>query len=63
MFKTADVVIVNKIDIAAAVEFDRETALSNIRRMVPQAAVFEVSARTGAGMQAWYEYLEERIRR
>ncbi len=60
MFKTADVVIVNKMDIAGAAGFDRETALSNIHRMVPRAAVFEVSARTGQGMAAWYSFLEQR---
>ncbi len=61
MFKTADVVVVNKMDIAGAVEFDRDTAISNIHRMVPRAAVFEVSARTGQGMEAWYQFLEQRI--
>ena len=62
MFKTADVVIVNKMDIAEAVEFDRDTAISNIHRMVPQATIFEVSARTGQGMEKWYQFLELRIR-
>jgi hydrogenase nickel incorporation protein HypB len=61
MFKTADVVIVNKMDIAEAVGFERDTAISNIHRMVPQAAIFEVSARTGLGMEEWYQFLEQRI--
>ena len=61
MFKTADVVVVNKMDIAEVVGFERETALSNIHRMVPQATVFEVSARTGLGMEAWYLYVESKI--
>ena len=61
MFKTADVVIVNKTDIAEAVGFERDTALSNIQRIVPKAAIFEVSARTGQGMEAWYSYLWQRL--
>jgi hydrogenase nickel incorporation protein HypB len=61
MFKTADVVIVNKADIAEVVGFDRATALDNIRRIVPQAVVFEVSARTGLGMEEWYRFLEQRL--
>ena len=61
MFKTADVVVVNKTDIAEAVGFDRDTAISNIHRMVPQATIFEVSARTGLGMETWYQYLEKCI--
>ena len=61
MFKTADVVIVNKTDIAEAVGFERDAALSNIHRIVPKAAIFEVSARTGQGMEAWYSYLWQRL--
>jgi hydrogenase nickel incorporation protein HypB len=61
MFKSADAVIVNKIDIAEVVGFDREKALSNIRRVAPQATIFEVSARSGAGMENWQRYLEEKL--
>ncbi len=61
MFKSADVIIVNKIDIAEAVEFDREQALTNIQKIAPEATIFEVSARTGVGMEAWYDYLEEKM--
>jgi hydrogenase nickel incorporation protein HypB len=61
MFKSADVIIVNKIDIAQAVGFDREQALANIQKIAPEATIFEVSARTGAGMNAWYGYLEEKM--
>ena len=61
IFKTAQVVVVNKTDIAEAAGFDRETALSNIRRAAPAAMIFEVSSRTGHGMDRWYEYLKARI--
>ncbi|PSB02742.1 hydrogenase nickel incorporation protein HypB [Merismopedia glauca] len=57
-FQSADVVILSKIDLAEAVEFDRETAIANIRRMAPQAKLFEVSARKGLGMEAWLNYLQ-----
>lgn len=61
LFKVADVVVVNKLDIADAVGFKRESALENIRTIAPQATIFEVSARTGAGMQSWYDFLCERM--
>lgn len=61
MFKSAQVVIVNKIDIAEVVGFDREKALNNIRRVAPDAVIFEVSARTGSGMEQWYAYLETQM--
>ncbi|MDB9313421.1 hydrogenase nickel incorporation protein HypB [Spirulina sp. CS-785/01] len=57
MFKSADVVLLNKVDIAEVVGFDRDKALMNIQKMNPQATIFEVSAKTGEGMQGWYDYL------
>jgi hydrogenase nickel incorporation protein HypB len=61
MFQRAQVVVINKMDIATAVGFDRETALRNIRRVAPHAVLFEVSARTGEGMDTWYQYLREHL--
>lgn len=61
LFKTADVVIINKIDIAEVVGFDRELALNNIKKIVPQSRIFEVSAKTGVGMNEWYQFLEQQI--
>ncbi|MBP0004491.1 MAG: hydrogenase nickel incorporation protein HypB [Cyanobacteria bacterium SBC] len=58
LFKSVDVVLVNKIDIAEVVGFDRDLALENIRRVAPQAQILEVSARTGEGIDAWYRYVE-----
>jgi hydrogenase nickel incorporation protein HypB len=60
MFHSADVVLVNKMDLAAAVEFRRDQAMANIQRISPHATLFEVSARTGAGMDAWCDYLVQR---
>ena len=61
-FQGAAVVVVSKIDLAEAVGFDREAALRNIRRAAPEAMILEVSARTGRGMQPWYDFLEGKIR-
>jgi len=63
IFKTADVVVVNKMDIAEAVDFDRDALRAHLADVCPQAAVFEVSARTGAGMPAVYAHLDERLAR
>ncbi|OIR13598.1 hydrogenase isoenzymes nickel incorporation protein HypB [mine drainage metagenome] len=58
MFSSAHAVLLTKIDVAEAMEFDRGLALENIRRAAPQAEVFEVSAKTGEGMDAWLAYLQ-----
>jgi hydrogenase nickel incorporation protein HypB len=57
LFRFADVVVVSKMDLAVACEFDRGAALDNIRRVNPRADIFEVSAKTGEGMDAWCDHL------
>jgi hydrogenase nickel incorporation protein HypB len=60
MFKTADIAIISKMDIADAVGFQRDIALQNIHQIAPQAKIMEVSSRTGLGMETWYEFLRQR---
>jgi hydrogenase nickel incorporation protein HypB len=61
MFKIADLVVINKTDLAEVVGFDRQQALANIRLVNPQAQLLELSARTGQGMSAWYELLQAHL--
>lgn len=58
MFKSAHAVVISKIDIAKAVGFDRAIAIAYLNRVVPQAHVFEVSAKTGEGLATFYDYLK-----
>jgi hydrogenase nickel incorporation protein HypB len=59
LFNSADAAVITKIDIAEAVEFNREAALRNIREIRPGIRIFETSAKSGAGMAEWLEYLAE----
>jgi hydrogenase nickel incorporation protein HypB len=59
LFNSADAAVVTKMDIAEAVGFDREAALGNIRAIRPNIRIFETSAKTGAGIDAWLDYLAE----
>jgi len=61
MFKTADIVLISKIDLAEVVEFNRELALHNIRQIAPQAKILEISAKTGVGMEDWRELLQTKL--
>ncbi len=60
IFNTADVALITKLDLAAAVEFDAAAAHRNIQAVRPGMEVFEVSAKTGAGMERWLAYLKSR---
>jgi hydrogenase nickel incorporation protein HypB len=60
IFNTADVAVVTKCDLAAAVEFDRNAALNNIQDVRPGIEILEVSAKTGEGMDGWLARLIER---
>jgi hydrogenase nickel incorporation protein HypB len=57
IFNSADVALVTKMDLAAAVEFDWPAAESNIQRVRPGMRVMRVSAKTGEGMEPWLEFL------
>ena len=56
-FYSADLVVISKSDLAAAVGFNRSLARQNIAQVAPDATVLEVSARTGAGMDALMQQL------
>ena len=59
LFNSADAAVITKMDIAEAVGFDRDAAIGNIREIRPDIRIFETSARTGAGMDAWLDWLAE----
>jgi hydrogenase nickel incorporation protein HypB len=63
IFNSADVAVITKSDIAAAVEFDEAAAKRNIQAVRPGMEVFKVSARTGDGMTEYLEFLEGRRKR
>jgi hydrogenase nickel incorporation protein HypB len=57
IFNTADATVITKIDLAAAVEFDAKAAYQSIQSVRPGMQVFEVSAKSGQGMDKWLQFL------
>ena len=57
MFRAADLVLLNKIDLLPHLDFDADRAVANARAVNPEASLLRVSARTGEGLGAWYEWL------
>jgi len=63
IFHTADLAVITKIDLAEAVEFNRQAAYENLEAVRPRIPILEVSAKTGAGMERWLETLRSRAGR
>src|SRR5579862_8690696 len=60
IFNSADVAVVTKMDLAGAVEFDWHSAHGNIQAVRPGMQVFKLSAKTGDGMQEYFDFLAAR---
>jgi hydrogenase nickel incorporation protein HypB len=58
IFNTADVSVITKIDLADAVEFDLAKARNSIRQVRPGIRIFELSSKSGVGMDEWLKFLE-----
>jgi hydrogenase nickel incorporation protein HypB len=57
MYRTATLVLINKMDLAPYVDFDREVFGQAVAAINPTVEVMGVSATTGEGLDGWYGYL------
>ncbi len=64
IFAKAKAMLLNKIDLldGGQVDFDIERAKADARNLNKTLEIFPISARTGAGMADWYEWLVESVR-
>jgi len=58
MFRAADLLLVNKADLAPHVDFDVDAAIEYARRVRPGLEAIIVSAKTGAGFDQWLGWIE-----
>lgn len=61
MFRSVEVIVINKMDLAPYLEVDMELLRRNIAQVNPTATVIELSARTGTGMEEWVGWLDSRL--
>ncbi|MBY6261903.1 hydrogenase accessory protein HypB [Azospirillum sp. 412522] len=59
MFVRADLLVVNKIDLLPHLSFDVERMIGYAQRLNPSLAVIQLSATTGQGLEAWYEWIAD----
>ncbi len=57
IFREADLVLITKNDLAAAVEFDRTAAEANIQQVAPKAQILSLSSKTGEGVEDWLRWI------
>jgi len=61
MFNKANVVLINKIDLAAASDVDLMELERNVREVNPNATIFCLSCKTGVGLAAWTDWLHSAV--
>ena len=61
MFTISDCVLINKIDTKSVFDFDDEAVVQRIKKLNPNAEVFFISAKTGEGMEGWFNWLRKQI--
>ena len=57
MFRAAELMVLNKIDLLPYVDFDMAKAVANARAVNPRIRILQMSARTGEGLDGWYGWL------
>lgn len=63
MFRAASTCLINKIDLLPYLDFDVPLCRQLARQVNPELTFFEVSAKSGAGLEAWYQWLRQAFAR
>lgn len=63
MFRGADVLLLNKVDILPHWDFDMEYFKHGVEVLNPGLAFFPLSAKTGEGFEAWLDWIRERVQK
>ena len=63
LFHLAQAMLLNKVDLLPYVSFDIDTAIHHARHTNAELAIFQVSCRTGEGLQGWYDWLRAEVKK
>ena len=61
MFQEADCLLISKIDLVPYLEIDIERMKANIRQINPTAKIIQISAKTGQGLEDWFNWISSQI--
>ena len=59
MFKVCHCLLINKIDVLPYFDFDIEACKERVLKLNPDMNIIPISAKTGEGMEEWYEWLKQ----
>jgi hydrogenase nickel incorporation protein HypB len=61
MFQEADCLLITKMDLAPHLEVDVDRIVANVRQMNPQVTIIPISAKTGDGLDAWFDWVRHSL--
>jgi hydrogenase nickel incorporation protein HypB len=61
MFRRADLVLITKIDLLPYLDITLDAIRDALARTMPNPTAFAVSARTGEGLEAWFDWLTRHV--
>ena len=62
MFRKSSACVVNKLDLAPHLDVDTQTIRANVENVNPKIRIFQLSAKTGEGLDPWLDWLRERVK-
>jgi hydrogenase nickel incorporation protein HypB len=62
MFQEADCLLITKIDLAPHLDVDLDRIVANVRQMNSQVKIISVSAKTGDGLDIWFDWVRSQVR-
>jgi hydrogenase nickel incorporation protein HypB len=62
MFHESSVLLINKIDLLPYVDCSVEKIRGDSLKINPDLAIFEISCKTGEGIENWYSWVRERAK-
>jgi len=63
MFRKASVILINKIDLLAYTNFNMDKIKKDALGINPHLKILEISCQTGEGLEAWFDWLKEQVRK
>ncbi|MBD1916754.1 MULTISPECIES: hydrogenase nickel incorporation protein HypB [Cyanophyceae] len=61
MFQEADCLLITKVDLAPYLDVNIEQIAANVRQMNPHCTIISVSAKTGEGLEEWFDWVRSRV--